>query len=235
MTKKERKNRWQPAIDYRKLRLHNLTGNEFKHLLLLLYWPVYGLLFMFVERFYAVDHYTAMYCRLDDLIPFCEWFVIPYLFWFVYMIGMILYTLLYDIDAFRYMMRFIIITYSITIAIYLIWPTCQNLRPAAFERDNLLTRFMAQFYQFDTNTNVCPSIHVLGTMAVLLTSYHCRSTSTPGWKIAFTAVAVLICASTVFLKQHSILDVAAAFALCPVPSIAAALARGKRRQCAGNS
>ena len=117
----------------------------------------------------------------------------------------------------------------------MIWPTCQNLRPAAFERDNLLTRFMAQFYQFDTNTNVCPSIHVLGTMAVLLTSYHCRSTSTPGWKIAFTVAAVLICASTVFLKQHSILDVAAAFALCPVPSIAAALARGKRRECAGNS
>ena len=82
-SKIERKNRWQPAIDYRKLRLHNLTSGEFRHLLLLLYWPVYGLLFMFVERFYAVDHYTAMYCPLDDLIPFCEWFVIPYLFWFV--------------------------------------------------------------------------------------------------------------------------------------------------------
>ena len=214
MTKKERKNRWQPAIDYRKLRLHNLTGNEFKHLLLLLYWPVYGLLFMFVERFYAVDHYTAMYCRLDDLIPFCEWFVIPYLFWFVYMIGMILYTLLYDIDAFRYMMRFIIITYSITIAIYLIWPTCQNLRPAAFERDNLLTRFMAQFYQFDTNTNVCPSLHVCGAIAVVAGAWDSRRFSTTGWRIVFAVTAALICASTVFMKQHSVLDVAAGLAVC---------------------
>ena len=224
-----------PVVDYRKLRPKSLSSPQFQHLKLLIFWPVFGLIFLYLERYYPAAQYYPMHCFLDDVIPFCELFVFPYLFWFLFLVGMHLYTLLYDIDAFRYMMRFIIITYSITIAIYLIWPTCQNLRPAAFERDNLLTRFMAQFYQFDTNTNVCPSIHVLGTMAVLLTSYHCRSTSTPGWKIAFTVAAVLICASTVFLKQHSILDVAAAFVLCPVPSIAAALARGKRRKCAGNS
>lgn len=46
--------------------------------------------------------------------------------------------------------------------IYLVFPTCQDLRPTQFARDNILTRFVAWFYNFDTNTNVCPSIHVLG-------------------------------------------------------------------------
>ena len=225
----------KPVVDYRKFRPRLLQSPEFSHLKLLLFWPVFGLLFALAERGGIPRTYTPVQCGLDDLIPFCEWFLIPYLFWFVFIAGMLLYGLLWDTRSFRRMMHFTIFTYGVTLVIYFLFPTCQLLRPAVFPRDNLLTRFIAGFYQFDTNTNVCPSIHVLGTMAVLLTSYHCRSTSTPGWKIAFTVAAALICASTVFLKQHSILDVAAAFALCPVPSIAAALARGKRSQCAGNS
>lgn len=205
-----------PVVDYRKLRFHNINSDEYKHLKLLLYWPLYGLLFLFVERFYPVENYTVMYSPLDDMIPFCEWFVLPYMFWFVYLVGMHIYTLLYDVGAFKKMMKFIIITYSVTILIYLIWPTCQELRPIAFERDNIFTQFMKGFYQFDTNTNVCPSIHVIGSLAVLFTSYHCRGTQSIGWKIVFTVKSVLICLSTVFLKQHSILDVIAALPICTV-------------------
>ena len=96
-------------IDYRKLRFHNLGSDEYKHLKLLLYWPIYGLLFLFVERFYPVTDYAVVYCPADDLIPFCEWFVLPYMFWFVYLVGMHLYTLLYEVDAFKKMMKFICI------------------------------------------------------------------------------------------------------------------------------
>lgn len=203
-----------PVIDYRKVRLNNLGTDEFRHLLLLLYWPLYGLLFLFAERFYKVDKYTVVYSRFDDLIPFCEWFLIPYMFWFIYLVGMHIYTLLYDVEAFKKMMKFIIITYTVTIIIYFILPTCQELRPTAFERDNLLTQFMAGFYEFDTNTNVCPSIHVIGSFAVMFTSYHCKGTNSPACKIAFTVTGILICASTLFLKQHSVIDVLTAIPLC---------------------
>ncbi|MBE6768892.1 MAG: phosphatase PAP2 family protein [Ruminococcaceae bacterium] len=203
-----------PIADYRKLRFNNITSDEFRHVLLLLYWPLYGLLFMFAERFYTAPAYFAVYCPLDDKIPFCELFVVPYLFWFLYLIGMHVYTLLYDIEAFKKMMKFIIFTYSVTIVIYFLFPTCQELRPVQFERDNFLTRFMEGFYRFDTNTNVCPSIHVIGTLAVLFTALHCRSLQRIGQKTAFILAAVLICASTVFLKQHSVLDVLAALLLC---------------------
>ena len=203
-----------PIVDYRKLRIDNLFSNEFKHLLYLVFWPLYGLMFFYVERLYPVKEYITVYSRIDDFIPFCEWFLIPYLFWFVYLAGMLLYTALYDIDAFKKMMNFIIITYTVTIVIYLIFPTCQELRPTSFERDNLLTRIMTNYYQLDTNTNVCPSIHVIGSLAVMFTSFHCKGTNTFGWKITFIITAILISISTVFLKQHSIIDIIAAIPLC---------------------
>ena len=202
-----------PAVDYRKLRPSNLNTSTYSHLKLLLYWPIFGLLFLFVERIYPVDHYTVIHCTLDDLIPFCEWFLFPYLFWFVYLVGMHLYTMLYEIDSFARMMKYIILTYTAAIVIYLIWPTCQDLRPVAFERDNVLTRFIAGFYQFDTNTNVCPSIHVIGSLAVMEAALWSKRL-TKHWKAGFVVCAILICISTVFMKQHSVLDILAALPIC---------------------
>ena len=202
----------KPEVNYWEFRLKKLNDPEFRHLKLLLYWPVYGLLFLFVERFYQPGSYFPMHCFLDDLIPFQELFLIPYLFWFIYLVGMHLYTLLYDVASFRRMMYFIILTYSAAILVYLFFPTCQNLRPEVFARDNMLTRFIAGFYVFDTNTNVCPSIHVIGSLAVMFASWHCKG-FTKGWKAASTVAAVLISISTVFMKQHSVLDVLAALPL----------------------
>lgn len=183
---------------------------------MLLYWPVFMLFFLYVERLSPVEAYHPVSCALDDLIPFCESFLIPYLFWFVYLIGMHIYTLLYDIAAFRKLMRFVIISYSIVMVIYLLFPTCQDLRPTVFERDNPFTRFLYYFYQFDTNTNVCPSLHVVGSAAVWCASRHIKRFRTPFWRLAFGATALLICLSTVFLKQHSVIDVISAIPVCVI-------------------
>lgn len=202
--------------DFRRFRFSKLNTDEFRHLKLLIFWPIFGLLFTFVERFYNVGHYYSMHCPLDDMIPFCEWFLIPYLFWFVYLIGTIVYTFFFDVAAFKRMMYFIIITYSITMLIYLVFPTCQDLRPTQFARDNVLTRFVAWFYNFDTKTNVCPSIHVLGSVAAMLGLCDCRRLQNPKLKLLFILLCVLICISTVFMKQHSVLDVLAALPLCVI-------------------
>lgn len=203
-----------PMVDYRGFRLKELRSPRFSHLLLLLYWPVYGLLFLYVERFYPVAHYHEVRCALDGLIPFNEFFLIPYLFWFVFLVGMLLYTLLYDTDCFRKLMNFIMFTYTAAIVVYFIFPNCQNLRPEQFQRDNLLTRFMAWFYAFDTNTNVCPSIHVIGSLAVMFAAWNTERFKSPGWKLAFAITAVLISVSTAFLKQHSCVDIVMALPVC---------------------
>ena len=214
--------------DYRGLRLSNVTDPAYRHILLLLYWPVHGLLFLLLERGGLARHYYTVQCALDSLIPFNEWFFLPYLFWFVYLIGGLVYTFFTDVPAFRRMMRFIILTYAVTLVIYILWPTQQLLRPAAFPRDNVMTRFAAWFYEFDTNTNVCPSIHVLGAVAVSVGLWDCGRFARPGWRLAFGAMTALICLSTLFVKQHSVLDVLAAAALSALALPLASAPDGRR-------
>ena len=208
-----------PVVDYRKLRPGNLRSHQYRHLFYLLFWPLFGLAFYAEERLYQVDFYHIIYCPLDDYIPFLEIFVIPYLVWFAFLVFQHLYGLLYDIDNFKWLMRYILITYMSAVVIYFFYPNCQELRPQVFARDNILTRFMAGFYQFDTNTNVCPSIHVMGSLAVWSASRQAKPLQKPLWRVVFAVIALSICASTVFLKQHSVLDVLWALPICVLAEI----------------
>ncbi len=69
------------------------------------------------------------------------------------------------------------------------------------------------FYINDTNTNVLPSMHVIGASAVLSAVFDSEKLGKPWIRIAAAAAVVLIDASTVFIKQHSILDVWAGLAV----------------------
>ena len=192
-------------VDYRKLRLNNLNTPEFKHLWLLIYWPLYGLMFLLLERGFVREYYPIS-CFIDDYIPFCEFFVLPYIFWYVFLFGMHFYTLLYDIKAFKKLMTFIMITFSFTVLIYLVFPNMQELRPTEFTRDNFLVDVMKALYIVDTNTNVFPSLHVIGSFGVLFASWNCKGFNRPVIRIIMTFLTILISISTVFLKQHSVLD-----------------------------
>ena len=199
-------------VDYRKIKPSSITLPEFRHILLLLYWPIYGLTFLILERGLTLN-YHPVESVLDAKIPFCEYFVPAYYFWFVFLIGIHIYTFFFDVPAFKKLMYFIMITYTVTSVIYLIYPTKQELRPTEFAQDNIFITIVQGLYGFDTNTNVCPSLHVIGSVAVLFTSWECKRFKTFWWQLGFVSATVLICLSTVFLKQHSVVDIWVALAL----------------------
>lgn len=202
------------ALDYRKLKNPSLIlSDEFKHLFLLLYWPLFGLAFLCFERLLPDRSYYSVVCGLDSYIPFCEFFIVPYYFWFAFIVWIMIYSLLFDVEAFKKFSWFVIITYTLTSIIYAFYPTMQELRPTEFARDNICIDIVKVLYEFDTNTNVCPSLHVIGSMAVMFTAWHSNRYSSVTWRIFFTVITAFICASTVFLKQHSIIDVFAGFAV----------------------
>ena len=216
-------------VSYRNLTLKTMFTRQYSYLLMLLFWPLHGLSFQVLES--LTPQFHVIWCRLDDWIPFCEYFVIPYYFWFLFLFGMIVYSLLFDVAAFKKYMWFTILTYSITNVIYLIYPSQQLLRPESFAHDNLFTQIVSGLYAYDTNTNVCPSLHVTGSVAVVYAAWNSRFFGTPRWRAAFVLAAAAIIASTVFLKQHSAVDIFASFALCLVVHLAVfrlgGLCRGK--------
>ena len=73
---------------------------------MLLFWPIYGIAFYTLERGLPGRVYFPVESVIDAYIPFCEWFFIPYLFWFVLIVAMHGYTLFFDIPAFKKMMKF---------------------------------------------------------------------------------------------------------------------------------
>ncbi len=187
--------------------LRRLKQPQYSHLKLLLLWPAYFIAFFVTERLLPRSFYHPMHSALDDLIPFHEGFLIPYVFWYIYMIGSILYTLLRDTRAFRRQGWFMIFTFTTASVVYLIYPTCQQLRPQTFPRDNALTQIVRLLYWVDTPTNVCPSLHVCGAIGCALGLCDTKRFSSVLWKAVYAGITCLIILSTMFLKQHSSVDV----------------------------
>lgn len=199
---------------YSDFRFNRLTEPKFRHILMLLYWPLFSLVFQLLEHRQGIE-WIAVRSRFDGMIPFCEYFIIPYYFWFVYLVWMLVYTFFFDIPSFKKYMTFIIISYSLTCLIYVILPTEQNLRIDLSERSNVFEDLVWQLQtSIDNNKNVCPSLHVTGSFAVLFTAWNSERYRSVFWRAVFIAITVLISVSTVFLKQHSIIDIAAAVGLC---------------------
>ncbi len=201
----------QPVVNYRDFRFSRLSEPRFSHLKLLLGWVVYFALYFLTENLIPVSRCHLIHSRLDDLIPFCEVFVLFYVSWFGLIVYSLLNFMLYDIQSFRDLSVFIMVTQAVAMAVYILYPNYQDLRPEVFPRHNLLTALLGFIYQFDTPTGVCPSLHVaysLGIGSVWLK----KKDASPLWKTVLVVWIVLICLSVMFVKQHSSVDV-----LCALP------------------
>lgn len=191
-------------------------GNVRQHPEYLLFWLAYGLRYLLVEKCAIADFYHPVHCALDDRIPFLEIFIIPYLLWHICIIGMHLWLYFHDETVYRQYTRYLVVSMSISTAAFLLYPTCQNLRPEVFPRDNVLTCVVKFLYRMDTNTNVCPSEHVIGSVGFLLAARHSEKLRRSRKQVLLIALAVLTAVATVFLKQHSLVDVVMALPVCMV-------------------
>jgi len=200
-------------LDYRQFCFSKLNTPQFSHLKLLLGWVVYFALYFLTENLIPVEKCHVIHCKLDDIIPFCEWFLLPYVFWYALIIFSLGYFALYDVDGFKKLQTYIIITQIVAMAIYIIYPSCQNLRPTNFPRENFLTDCIGYIYVFDTNTGVCPSLHCAYSIGIASVWLKSRNVSWI-WKAFITIAALLICLSTMFIKQHSAVDFFAALPVC---------------------
>lgn len=178
---------------------------DYSHLPYTIIFPVYLLLFFLTERV-VTDHYWVSYISLDDAIPFCEWFVIPYILWYPFLIITGLYLMFHDAVAYKRYMLYIAVGFYGACMIYLIFPNGQDLRPAQMPKDNFLTEILSWLYAHDTNTNVLPSTHVIGSMGACFAVFHTKTIHAQWVKVLTVLLAVIISISTAFVKQHSILD-----------------------------
>lgn len=177
----------------------------------IVYFFVYMGCFLLLENFVQPRYWISS--SLDAYIPFFEGFLIPYILWFPMVPLVFYYFWRRDPQSYLQLCRVILTGLTVCLILYALFPNGQLLR-RPLSRDNLLCKAVELIRMTDTPTNVCPSIHVFVSNSVALAvarapSFRDRRRA----KTGIIVLSILICMSTVFLKQHSIVDVACGAAL----------------------
>lgn len=181
-----------------------------------LFLPAYLAAFFLMEAIVPTDHYWVTQLPIDAQIPFLEGFVVFYSAWAPLLVLLGIYLMLRDPENFRRYIWTMMITFFASTLFCILVPNGQDLRPAVLPRDNLFCRLVGLIYTLDTNTNVFPSVHVVGVMSALFALWHTPSLRKTLWPIVGTVIGILITLSTLFIRQHAVLDVLASLLLSAV-------------------
>lgn len=169
----------------------------------------------FLTLFRTAD-YHVIHVALDDKIPFLPVFVVFYFFWYVYVPIHLIVSARKNRDFFFLQSTTLLVTMLICWLVFLIYPTCIDFIPKVTGNDpfSALCRFL---YDIDQPINVFPSMHCANAVAIHLTVCFAGPFRNKRiWHILDTAVCIMICLSTLFIKQHSVLDAVAGIILAVV-------------------
>lgn len=200
---------------------------ERKYCLILLYWPFHSLWYEILRIMNPTDATVLIVeSPLDAKIPFCEWFVIPYCVWYFCIAIVLIYPLFKDKREFIRANLLVVGCMVLPMIFCTLVPNgiSSSMRPdfATLGRENFATKAVELIYSLDSPPRNCmPSMHVSVSwamfFAVLQSKILCKK---PISKVLSGILAVLISLATVFIKQHSILDVFVGFGVAVVVFLA---------------
>lgn len=179
-------------------------------------WKVLLCSVIYLIWFFALEHtvtirYHVIHVRPDDWIPFCEYFIVPYLLWFLYVPLFCVWFYRKDRALFRKLICFLFIGMFASLLFCTVYPNGTDFRPAVSPDKNVFSALVAWLYGTDTPTNVLPSIHVYNSLGI-----HIAVCQEPTFRkkkalrgFSF-CLCTAICLATMFLKQHSVVDVLSA-------------------------
>ncbi|MBE5882087.1 MAG: phosphatase PAP2 family protein [Lachnospiraceae bacterium] len=185
--------------------------HSYGHMLLpVLYGLFYLPTFSYLEK-RNVNHIHIIEMKIDSYIPFCEYFIIPYLIWFGYIAVAVITFMFLDRKDYYKLCAMLGTGMTIFLFISYIWPNGLQLRPEVYPRDNLCTDLVKILQTADTSTNVFPSMHCYNSIVVNAAIWkNDKLGKRIGIKWSSMILCVLILLSTLFLKQHSLMDLIAA-------------------------
>ena len=185
--------------------------HKYRHAWLLSYAFIYLPWFMYLERTVTRD-YHIMHASLDDLIPFNEYFIIPYLLWFLYVAGTLVFFLFRSKEDYYKMCTFLFSGMTLSLIICTFFHNGTDFRPVIDPNKNIFSAAVAALYKTDTCTNVFPSIHVYNAVGTHIAISRSQILAKYRFlRLGSLLLTISICLATMFLKQHSIIDVCGAF------------------------
>ena len=106
-----------------------------RHVWTLAYFPFYLAAFFALERMPGRTPHI-IHSSLDAAIPFCEYFVVPYFLWFIFMAVTLVWFFFRDVPGFYRLMAYLCAGMTVFLLVSALWPNGLHLRPAYIGRDN---------------------------------------------------------------------------------------------------
>lgn len=187
------------------LRLGRYTKSDVKQLAYLLVVPALKMIYFVINRIPrpAANVLTVV----DSYLPVIPMFVVPYILFYPFVFTGLIYLFKHNRPAYVHTVWCYSIGLVLCYATYWLYQTTFP-RPELLGQD-IFSYLLRQIYQADKPVNCLPSIHALGTMLVMLG----LAAGPHQKKLLVNFVGVLIILSTMFTKQHGVLDVIAALIL----------------------
>ncbi|WHY88762.1 phosphatase PAP2 family protein [Neobacillus novalis] len=171
------------------------------YLLFLLVMPLLGKVYELLNT--RANDAVDLTSTVDKAIPFISVFIIPYILWYAYLFCYLVYFCFKDTKIYIKTLILIVIAELICFVIYFFFQTTVP-RPTV-EGNNVVIHLVQWIYANDRPVNCFPSIHVLTTFAIMLASLNIKNKHVLN-NLTIHILGTLIIISTLFVKQHVILD-----------------------------
>ncbi|MGG7057016.1 phosphatase PAP2 family protein [Clostridium nigeriense] len=148
---------------------------------------------------------------LDKEIPFVSLFVFPYVYWYIYIFIGLIFILSKDRKRYLRTLMAIYIGMCICYVFYYLYPV-EISRPV-IDNNTIANKIVNIIYENDRPVNCFPSIHVLNTYIIMRFT---KVKDNKSWFYYTNIIGILIMLSTLFIKQHFILDGVVAIILAEV-------------------
>lgn len=148
---------------------------------------------------------------LDKEIPFVSLFIFPYVYWYIYIVVGLIFLLSKDRKRYLRTLMAIYIGMCVCYVFYYVYPV-EISRPV-IANNTIPNRLVNLIYKNDRPVNCFPSIHVLNTYIIMRFT---KIKDSKYWFYYTDIIGVLIILSTLFIKQHFILDGVVAIILAEV-------------------
>ncbi|QJD86669.1 phosphatase PAP2 family protein [Cohnella herbarum] len=190
----------------------NIEWKKYAPLILMLVFPVLGWMYAMTNNIENQEVYRLV-TGVDEAIPFVKFFAVPYSIWIFYIYVCLIYFFMKDINVYYRSL----LTYAVcALLCYLIYSVFQTTvdRPMIVGNDPF-SELMRYIYNRDQPYNCFPSIHCFSSYMVMRAIW--TSSFRNKWNVTLiTGMSSLIIMSTLFVKQHVIMDALAAVFLVEV-------------------
>lgn len=186
---------------------------NYKVLLLIIFLVGYQSILYLISKLTPLKM-TMLSSGIDSKIPFISYFIYFYIFWYIMLLAVPYLLYIFDKNSFCKYFTSSFICITIAFFIYSLFPT--SMVRADIEGAGI-TNFIVKFIYFiDTPVMNCfPSMHCILSFLFIYSSLTCQNM--PNWcKGSISILSLLVVASTLFVKQHVLLDVVSAFIISSV-------------------